>query len=215
MIFAVELEKRKPIPALLLIGPTGSGKTPLGELLENRGLWGRRCLHFDFGAELRQASENPPEMLTTADLEVIRRVLMTNALLEDAEFGIARKLLENFIMMHRADSRTIIIMNGLPRHEGQAKCLVDIITVRSVVSLECSPETVIQRIAVDAGGDRAGRVDDSLAEIENKLEIFKRRTAPLIDYYRDHGAKIIHVEVTASSTAADMLDAIEEASPGS
>ncbi|MCX7427258.1 MAG: hypothetical protein NTW96_16720 [Planctomycetia bacterium] len=40
--------------AMLLLGPTGSGKTPLGDLLERRGLGGRRCVHFDFGAHLRR-----------------------------------------------------------------------------------------------------------------------------------------------------------------
>jgi hypothetical protein len=41
------------LPALLLLGPTGAGKTPLGDWLEAHGLWGRPCHHFDFGANLR------------------------------------------------------------------------------------------------------------------------------------------------------------------
>ena len=40
--------------ALLLIGPTGSGKTPLGDLLDREGLWHRRCCHFDFGERMRR-----------------------------------------------------------------------------------------------------------------------------------------------------------------
>ncbi len=40
--------------AILLLGPTGSGKTPLGQALEKKGLAGRRCVHFDFGANLRE-----------------------------------------------------------------------------------------------------------------------------------------------------------------
>ncbi|MEE8450650.1 MAG: hypothetical protein V3R99_02015 [Thermoguttaceae bacterium] len=40
--------------AALLLGPTGAGKTPLGRLIEQRGLWGVRCLHFDFGDNLRE-----------------------------------------------------------------------------------------------------------------------------------------------------------------
>ena len=40
--------------AILLLGPTGSGKTPLGELMERRGFGGRRCRHFDLGDRLRR-----------------------------------------------------------------------------------------------------------------------------------------------------------------
>ena len=40
--------------ALLLLGPTASGKTPLGKLIEERGLWDFRWVHFDFGAQMRK-----------------------------------------------------------------------------------------------------------------------------------------------------------------
>ncbi len=35
--------------AILFLGPTGSGKTPYGELIEWQGLGGRKCAHFYFG----------------------------------------------------------------------------------------------------------------------------------------------------------------------
>jgi len=37
--------------AILLIGPTGSGKTPLGDWLQAYGFCGHRCHRFDFGAK--------------------------------------------------------------------------------------------------------------------------------------------------------------------
>ncbi len=40
--------------AILLLGPTGTGKTPLGNVLAVRGWRGLPCLHFDFGANLRE-----------------------------------------------------------------------------------------------------------------------------------------------------------------
>ena len=49
--------------AILLLGPTGSGKSPLGDELEANGLNGRRCLHFDFGRRLRRAAEGRPATL--------------------------------------------------------------------------------------------------------------------------------------------------------
>jgi len=35
--------------AVLLVGPTAAGKTPLGDALQAGGLWGRACRHFDSG----------------------------------------------------------------------------------------------------------------------------------------------------------------------
>ena len=43
----------KPIEAILLNGPACVGKTPLGDHMQQRGILGRRCHHFDFGHELR------------------------------------------------------------------------------------------------------------------------------------------------------------------
>ncbi len=67
-------------PALLLLGPTGLGKTPLGLLLEARGLAGHRCVHFDFGDNLRQAVARyqPDDILSREDIEFLRHVLEEN-----------------------------------------------------------------------------------------------------------------------------------------
>ena len=45
------------INTILLIGPTGSGKTPFGDYLEQHGIADRACLHFDFGSSLRSAAQ--------------------------------------------------------------------------------------------------------------------------------------------------------------
>jgi adenylate kinase len=61
--------------ALLLLGPTGSGKTPLGERLERRSLRGRRCHHFDFGASLRAvvAEHNATDIDTRGKSSFLKR----------------------------------------------------------------------------------------------------------------------------------------------
>jgi adenylate kinase family enzyme len=60
--------------AILLLGPTGSGKTPLGQVLEERGLWGHTCMHFDFGANLREivACNKPDGPIGAEDITLLR-----------------------------------------------------------------------------------------------------------------------------------------------
>ncbi|GAG42293.1 unnamed protein product, partial [marine sediment metagenome] len=72
----------------------GSGKTPLGEMLEQRGLWGTPCVHFDFGANLRDvAHRNRPEpRIGREEIDFLREVLRTGALLEDEHFPLARRV---------------------------------------------------------------------------------------------------------------------------
>ncbi|HET6430150.1 MAG TPA: hypothetical protein VFJ30_17170, partial [Phycisphaerae bacterium] len=81
--------------AILLLGPTGSGKTPLGEMLQARGLRGRRCAHFDFGDSLRRAvaAASPPDGLPRQDIAFLKGVLESGALLEDEHFHIAETIL--------------------------------------------------------------------------------------------------------------------------
>jgi adenylate kinase family enzyme len=72
--------------------------------------------------------------------------------------------------------------------------------VKAVINLECSGPVVRERIASNVGGDREARVDDDPAAVERKLTLFHERTLPLIDHYRKRKARIVSVEVTATST---------------
>jgi len=47
--------------------------------------------------------------------------------------------------------------------------------VTAVISLECTPEVVCERIGQNAGGDRAGRSDDDLPAIA-EAAAFQERT---------------------------------------
>ncbi len=206
--------------AIVLLGPTGSGKTPLGHRLQTNGFQGRPCVHFDFGEHLRQAAARTESdrWMTSADLALLRRVLKTGALLEDEDFPIAHKLLLSFLQQSGAAAHTLVVMNGLPRHAGQAQALAASLDVPAVIVLQCSPEVVLARIASNVGGDRTERADDDVLAIERKLEIFTRRTLPLVKYYRDNGATIIDITVTNTMTAeavAEAAEAVAEAAEAS
>ncbi|MEI6809164.1 MAG: nucleoside monophosphate kinase [bacterium] len=194
-------------PAILLLGPTGSGKTPLGQLLSQCGLWRRRCHHFDFGAELRRAvaSKKPLKPFTKEDISVIRLVLSTGALLNDRQFGIAMKTLTCFLSRAHTRKKDIIVLNGLPRHTQQAKGIGAMFDIGLVVFLSCSGRCVIDRIACNAGGDRTDRIDDSRADIAAKLLVFKKRTRQLIAYYRRHRVPVKSIKVEIDTKPADIL----------
>jgi adenylate kinase len=199
--------------AVLLVGPTGSGKTPLGEAAARSGLWGRRCAHFDFGVRLRRAAAARANRsgLGTKDLAVVRRSLATGALLEDRHFPIAARIFERFLRKERVGPDDLIVLNGLPRHAGQARDLDRLVAVIAVIEIAARPETVRERIRRDTGGDRAGRSDDSLAEIRNKLEIYATRTKPLVDHYRRAGASVVTIEVGARTSAETMRRRLDRA----
>ncbi len=205
----------RPHRAILLVGPTGAGKTPLGEMLQQRGLAGSRCIHFDFGASLRRIVERdrPGEHVGRDDVEFLRRVLQTGALLEDDHFPIAERVLRTFLDERGADEQTVVVLNGLPRHAGQAAAIEPFLAVEMVAVLDCPAEVVADRIRRDAGGDRAGRPDDDLALVRRKLAIYAERTAPLIAHYRARGVRIETLPVAATTTAEEAWSAIDRRIP--
>jgi len=79
---AEEVNRTALHQAVLLLGPTGSGKTPLGDALQREGFGGRRCHHFDFGEQLRHAT-GVGDGLDAADIAFVRKVLEEGALLEN------------------------------------------------------------------------------------------------------------------------------------
>jgi adenylate kinase len=200
--------------AIVLIGPTGSGKTPLGELLSDGGIWGRRCVHFDFGTALRQiASGDSPGDFSDTEVQFVANVLATGALLEDSDFHIALRAIRGALAAQNADEHCLVVLNGLPRHVGQARDLQEVVDVRGVVVLNCSPAVVGSRIATNSGGDRTGRRDDDIGAVRRRLDIFAERTLPLVDYYRSRGATIHTIEITETTTPREITAELDQRCP--
>lgn len=187
---------KTPFEAVLVLGPTGAGKTPLGAFCEKHGLWGRECAHFDFGHELRRAADGGDGVdLTGPDIRFIRRMLHGGALLEEDRFYIAGALFSRFVLERHVGAGHMLVLNGLPRHEAQAERMAEFVDVKALINLVCEPETVAGRIRFNTGGDRTGRVDDAYDRIAAKLRLFTERTLPLVRYYCSRNVPVLDFSV--------------------
>lgn len=197
---------------ILLLGPTGSGKSPLGDRMEGGDLGGRRFCHFDFGANLRRVVFEPVagDGFSDEERDFLRSVLESGVLLEDDQFPLAERILVRFLETRCHGGQAEVVLNGLPRHEGQAEAVGRIVEVQTVVSLQCNPDAVLARIGTNVGGDRGQRTDDSREEICRKLAIFAERTGPLVGYYRGFGRRVIELPIAADTTPEAAWLALEK-----
>lgn len=192
--------------AILLLAPTGAGKSPLGDWLERCPLWGRRCHHFDFGATLRAVvAGHGAGVFTLNEVRFLRRVLEEGALLEGEHFPLAARILDAFVASKNVLPSDLIVLNGLPRHLQQARALDGKLTVIGVVQLDCDVRTVAERLQRNSGGDRAHRKDDSKALVSRKLAIYEERTRPLLDHYRERGTEILNVRIGLETQPAEIV----------
>jgi adenylate kinase len=196
--------------AILLLGPTGSGKTPLGDQLEQVPLWNRRCHHFDFGANLRAVvAGNGAESFTAEEVRFLRRVLEEGVLLEAEHFPLAARILDAFIARKGVQAADLLVLNGLPRHLEQARAMEKEVAVIGVVQLDCDARIVAERLRYNSGGDRSQRADDVEALVARKLAIYEERTRPLLNYYRGKGVRILKVPVGIETQPAEIAGRVE------
>ena len=201
--------------AILIIGPTGSGKTPLGDLIERKGLWDRRCFHFDFGLNLRNigAQNVQPPGFSKDDFNIIQNSLKTGELLENKDFHIARKIFRAFRNSRHIDMDDLVILNGLPRHMGQADDVGGFLNIILAVYFECTLDVICERIRLNKGGDRFDRADDAYAAVKNRLSIFKEQTLPLLEYYRKKGICMKSIEIDVNTDPKDIFFNINRLKP--
>ena len=166
----------------VIFGPPGGGKgTQAGYITERFGL-----PHVSTGEMLRkEASKGTPlgnevgPIMAAGDLvpdDLVVRVIEARLAEPDAAIG--------------------VLLDGFPRTLPQAQALDAMLRrvgkqIDLVLYLDVPELVLVERLLGRARQE--GRADDNLEAIQNRLDVYHRDTAPVLDYYRDtrvHVAKV-------------------------
>ena len=162
---------------LVLFGPPGAGKGTQAAHLSKI----YKLIHLSTGDILREeiASETKIGLLVK-DI-ICRGELVPDSVVIDL---IQEKLDKN-------PAANGFLFDGFPRTVNQAEALDTLLihynrNVSAMLSLEVEKEELIARII--GRGKTSGRSDDSdRSIIENRIEVYNQKTAPLINYYQKAG----------------------------
>jgi len=161
---------------LVLLGAPGSGKgTQAARLKEHL-----QVPHISTGDLLRAEVAAGSKLGLEAKEVMARGELVSDAIL----LG----MLEDRIS--RPDTANGFILDGYPRNLAQADAL-DVLLKRIgqpmdyALQLEVPTELLVERIAGRAAAE--GRADDNPESVRKRLEVYDSQTAPVIEFYRQHG----------------------------
>ena len=158
---------------ILFFGPPGSGKSVQGQLLVERNGW-----QWLSTGDLFRKSKDP---------EVLKR-MATGELIDDELTG---KVLDAAIESVEGDSP--IVLDGYPRNLNQVRWLDDNLPAKGrdiecVVLFDVPREELINRLA------GRGRIEDSPEAISRRFDIYKEKTKPVVDHYRETGVPVFSID---------------------
>ncbi len=186
---------------ILLLGPQGSGKgTQAKRIADEYGL-----AHIATGDMFRAAIAKK----TPLGLQV-EPILASGQLVPDElTIGVIRERLSE------DDARAGFVLDGFPRNAPQADALDDLLAelgrpLTIVLDFQISEDVCVQRMLKRA--EEEGRVDDTTEVIAQRLEIYRRETAPLIEHYRPTGKVVgIHADRSINEVWAESQAVLETA----
>ena len=193
---------------LVLLGPPGAGKGSLAKLLELR----RGMTHLSTGDLIRTELARPDSPVAGR----IRAVVESGALVDDAT-------VEEILADRIAGNAPSMLLDGYPRNLRQAERLGEILAgagrnLTAAVLFEVPDSVIIRRLTnrrscpvcgavynlltvppkVEGVCDRDGeklvaRPDDDEQTVRRRLDLYRRETSPLAEYYRERG-KLMRVD---------------------
>ena len=161
---------------LILLGPPGAGKGTQAQRLSER----YHIPAISTGDILRAAVRQGTPLGQEA-----KRYMDSGALVPDeVMIGIVRERL------CQDDAKAGFLLDGFPRTVPQAEALSQLVeeqarSIEHVISIEVPEQELLQRLA--GRRQTEGRHDDAEEAVRHRLEVYRRDTAPLIEYYRQRG----------------------------
>ena len=160
---------------LVLFGPPGAGKGTQAEyLIKSFGL-----THLSTGDLLRSEIAKGTKLGKEAKSYMDKGELVPDSVV----IGMIENKLES-----EKDTNGFIF-DGFPRTVEQAKALDAVLNakgtpVSAMLSLEVEKQELIDRLL--SRGKESGRADDQdVSVIENRINVYNEKTAPLIEYYKE------------------------------
>ncbi|MFM7559412.1 adenylate kinase [Cylindrospermopsis raciborskii] len=155
---------------LIFLGPPGAGKGTQAKVLADF----LQVPHISTGDILRQAITDQTALGVKAQEYMDKGDLVPDQLVQD--------MVEE--RLQKSDAQKGWILDGFPRTVSQAVFLGSLLDriqgdSERVVNLDAPDEIVVSRLL------GRGRKDDSEDVIRHRLNVYRRDTAPLIQYYGD------------------------------
>jgi adenylate kinase len=183
---------------IVLLGAPGAGKgTQAAKIIAEYGV-----PHISTGDILRAAVANQ----TPLGLEAKRYMDAGELVPDTVVIGLVRSRLSE------PDTDKGFILDGFPRTTAQAEALdaeLDSLgkRIEAAVAITVDPEVIVKRLTsrrtcagcgritsvdegvscAECGGELTQREDDNEATVRNRLDVYERSTAPLIEYYGGKG----------------------------
>ncbi|HZA59020.1 MAG TPA: adenylate kinase [Solirubrobacterales bacterium] len=206
---------------LILLGPPGSGKGTQGEALQED----LRLPYYATGDILRAAVKDGTQIGKQAKEYMDRGELVP----DEVTIGVIGERVEN------PDASDGFILDGFPRTVPQAEALEDEMNklgrkMTAAILIEVPQDEIIRRLGGRRTCEQEGHVfhvefdppnqegvcdvdgsplivrdDDKPEVIEKRLEQYRTKTAPLVDYYEDRG---ILQKVNGDEAPDDVADHI-------
>ena len=188
---------------LVLLGAPGSGKgTQAARLKEHL-----QVPHISTGDLLRA------EVAAGTPLGLEAKAVMARGDLVSDDILLG--MLED--RLSRPDTAKGFILDGYPRNLAQADALDRLLQdlgqkFDAAIQLAVDNEQIIERLAGRAKAE--GRADDTPDSVRHRLNVYDQQTAPVIEFYREHGQLTVVDGVgTLDDVFTRIIEAISPAHP--